>query len=122
VYRAVESANYNAILAAFNVEAYGPDSAPVIDVSRLYTNPPADINVTLRYAGQIDPARTFIERVATYPTNIETEATITLTNQPGRVGGAGGAPAGFGPPAAALPPSASFLVHWSMVKLPERRR
>jgi hypothetical protein len=119
VYRAVESANYNAILAAFNVEAYGPDSAPVIDVSRLYTNPPADINVTLRYAGQIDPARTFIERVATYPTNIETEATITLTNQPGRVGGAGGAPAGFGPPAAALPPSASFLVHWSMVKLPE---
>jgi hypothetical protein len=119
VYRAVEAANYDAILAAFNVEAYGPDSAPVIDVSRLYTNPPADINVTSRYAGQIDPARTFIERVATYPTNIETEATITLTNQPGRAGGGGGAPAGFGA-APTLPPSASFLVHWSMVKLPEK--
>ncbi len=119
IYRAVEAANYNAILGAFNVEAYGPDSAPVIDVSRLYTNPPADINVTARYSGQIDAARTFIERVATYPMNIETEATITLTNQPGGRG-AGGAPAGVGAAAAPLPPSASFLVHWSMVKLPEK--
>ncbi len=112
IYRAVEASNYNAILAAFNVEAYGADSAPVIDVSRMYTNPPAELNVTTRYRGTIDAARSFLERVATYPTNIEIEATLTVNSTPALPG----APGGFGP---ALPPSASFLVHWSMLKLPE---
>jgi len=37
VYRAVQSSNYPPIIAAFNVEAYGPDSAAVIDVTRLFT-------------------------------------------------------------------------------------
>ncbi|MBI3568791.1 MAG: zinc-dependent metalloprotease [Gemmatimonadetes bacterium] len=115
IYRAVESANYNTILAAFNVEAFGPDSAPVIDVSRLYTNPPVELNVTNRYRGNIDPARSFLERVATYPTNIEVEATLTVNSPPAMPGAPAASP--FGAPA--LPPSASFLVHWSMLKLPE---
>src|SRR5919199_2327217 len=37
VYRAVLAASYPPIIAIFNVEAYGPDSAAVIDVTRLYT-------------------------------------------------------------------------------------
>ena len=120
IFRAVDDANYNAILAAFSVEAYGPDSAPVIDVTRLYTAPPTEISVTSRFAGQVDATRTFFERVATYPQNIETEATITLTNNPAGRGGAAAAPAGGRGAAAALAPSASFLLHWSMYKLPEK--
>src|SRR4051794_6771823 len=37
VYRAVQAANYPPVIGVFNVEAYGPDSAAVIDVTRLYT-------------------------------------------------------------------------------------
>jgi hypothetical protein len=113
IFHAVDAANYGAILAAFNVDAYGPDSAPVIDVSRLYTNPPPEMNVTTRFRGTLDAARSFIERVATYPQNIEVEATLTVNTPPAAVPGT---PA-LGP---ALPPTASFLVHWSMTKLPEK--
>jgi len=119
VARAVDAANYDVILGAFNVEAYGPDSAAVIEVTRLFTAPPTELSVVRRYRGTLDPARTFFERVATFPTNIETEATLTInatpTPTPSPFGG--GAPsAGPGAP----PQSESYLVHWSMVKLPEQ--
>ena len=42
IYQAVRNSNNPTILAAFNVEAYGPDSAAVIDVTRLYTAPPPE--------------------------------------------------------------------------------
>ncbi|MBI2409008.1 MAG: DUF5117 domain-containing protein [Gemmatimonadetes bacterium] len=83
VAKAVDAANYDVILGAFNVESYGPDSAAVIDVTRLFTAPPTEISVLRRYRGQIDATRTFFERVATFPTNIETEATITINATPG---------------------------------------
>ncbi len=119
VAKAVEAANYDVILGAFNVESYGPDSAAVIEVTRLFTSPPTEISVLRRYRGQIDASRTFFERVATFPTNIETEATITInatpTPTPSPFGG--GAPGGAGQ---APPQSESYLLHWSMVKLPEQ--
>ncbi|MFN5650818.1 MAG: DUF5117 domain-containing protein, partial [Actinomycetes bacterium] len=74
---AVANANYDAILGSFNVAAYGPDSAAVIEVSRTYTNPPSEISVVRRYRGSVDATRSFLERVATYPKNIEVEATLT---------------------------------------------
>jgi len=37
---AVNASNVHPIIAIFNVEAYGPDSSAVIDVSRLFTQPP----------------------------------------------------------------------------------
>ncbi|MBW7934938.1 MAG: zinc-dependent metalloprotease, partial [Gemmatimonadaceae bacterium] len=110
---------YDVILGAFNVDAYGPDSAAVIDVTRLFTAPPTEISVLRRYRGQIDATRTFFERVATFPTNIETEATITINATPTPTASpfGGGAPAGAGQ---APPQSESYLLHWSMVKLPEK--
>jgi hypothetical protein len=115
---AVRNANYDAILATFNVAAYGPDSAPVIEVSRLYTNPPAEISVIRRYRGTLDVARSFLERVAAYPQNIEVEATLTVAAQPTSSSPFPGAPPT--PPAPGTPPTTkSYVVHWSMVKLPE---
>jgi hypothetical protein len=37
IYAAVQSTNYPPIIAVFNIEAFGPDSAAVIDVTRLFT-------------------------------------------------------------------------------------
>jgi len=66
---AVAAANVHPIIAIFNVESYGPDSAAVIDVSRLFTQPPAELSPAQRI-GQgynIDATRSWIEHVASFP-------------------------------------------------------
>jgi hypothetical protein len=116
---AVDNANYAPIIAAFPVLSWGPDSVAVIDVSRMFTAPPPEIGVTTMYRGNLDATRSFLSSVATYPTNIEVRSDLTVVSQPAAAGAAdaGGGRGGRG---GGLPPSATFLVHWSMVKLPER--
>jgi hypothetical protein len=118
VAQAVANANYYPILASFNVEAYGADSAAVIDVSRLYTTNVPEFGLgrvataNRQRIGGFDASRAFIEHVATFPTNIEIEATHTY-NPP--------APSPTASPFVRTPnEAASFLMHWSMVRLPER--
>ena len=107
VYNAVQSSNYAPIVAVFNVDAYGPDSAAVVDVTRLFTTAIPEL-AAIR--GQIDPARSFVERALAFPDNVEIEATQTGT--PVAVGAAAGPPG--------LPrPATSVLAHWSLVRLPE---
>ncbi|MGH7718513.1 MAG: DUF5117 domain-containing protein, partial [Gemmatimonadaceae bacterium] len=115
IYQAVTAANYNPILATFAVEAYGPDSAAVIDVTRLFTSDVPELSARLRLAaGPLDATRSFVERVATFPDNVEVEATHTY--QPPPQGQGQGQPANpFGPPPVA---TRSVLLHWSMVRLP----
>lgn len=116
VYKAVEAANYSPIIASFNVEAYGEDSAAVIDVTRLFTNPPSEFSPVQRIRGQVDNARSFLENVASFPTNVEVRATVTI-NVPQSPAGQTQQRSPFGP--AALPPgAASVLMHYSMVELP----
>ena len=119
IYQAVQAANYNPIVASFNVMTYGPDSAAVVDVSRLFTNPPPELGPGQRLRGSADAQRSFIERVATFPENVEVEATLTYATP--------APPPGQGPPAptpgpfgqgGAQPGAASVLMHWSMVRLP----
>ena len=114
--QAVAASNYNPIIAAFNVETYGPDSAPVIDVTRLFTTNIPEFGPGSALRGNLDATRTFLESVATFPENIEVEAaqTYMVTPTAGR-GGGGGAPATPAPPRAA-----TIVMHWSMVKLPDR--
>ncbi|MEP7347733.1 MAG: zinc-dependent metalloprotease, partial [Gemmatimonadaceae bacterium] len=103
------------ILASFNVEAYGPDSAAVIEVTRLYTNPPNEIGPGAQYRGTPDPTRSFIERVLSFPENVEVEATLTIPPPPT------GAPAApVNPFAPAATATSTIGMHWSMVKLPDR--
>lgn len=106
---AVANSNFSPVLGAFNVESYAADSAAVIDVSRLFTAPPLEIGPGTLLRGNPDAARSFIERVATYPTNVEVEALLTAAS-------AAGAPAAPGAPP---PGTTSMVVHWSMVKLPD---
>jgi hypothetical protein len=107
VHRAVIQATYPPIIAIFPIEAYGPDSSAVIDVTRLYTtNVPEFVGVR----GSFDEKRSFIERVNAFPDNVEVEATQTSTpDLPPE------SQRGPGPVAAA-----SVLAHWSMIRLPER--
>ena len=115
VARAVEIVTYQPIIAAFNVEAFGRDSAPVIEVSRLFTGGTPDLIQTLGPRGIPDPSRSFVESVAAYPGNVEIEASQTFASQPA-------VPTPQTNPLAGLfgaPPQGTELYHYSMVRLPD---
>jgi hypothetical protein len=114
IYRAVEAANYPPVIAVFNVEAYGPDSAAVIDVTRLYTTSIPEFSAI---RGTLDERRSFIESALAFPDNVEIEATQTGTAAPPPGGGGG---RGEGAQNAGPRPAESVLAHWSLVRLPER--
>jgi hypothetical protein len=107
VYQAVSEATYPPVIAVFKVEAYGPDSSAVIDVTSLYTTNVPEFTAA---RGSFDDKRSFIERVAAFPENVEVEATQTFTpeNPPD-------SQRGLGPI-----PSQSILAHWSMIRLSSR--
>jgi len=112
IYRAVQTANYPPVVAVFNVESYGPDSAAVIDVTRLYTT---NVPEFAAIRGNLDERRSFIENAVAFPDNVEIEATQTGTPTPAPGGGGGG---GGGAQAAAQL-AQSVVAHWSLVRLPE---
>ena len=119
IVRAVDIVRYAPILAAFNVEAYGSDSAAVIDVTRLFLGGVPELIEQPGPRPTPDPSRSFIEKVTAYPGNIEVEASQTF-------GGAPMPPLGGGPtpppsPLAALfaAPTGTQLYHYSLVKLPD---
>jgi len=112
VFQSVQSTNFAPIVMMFPIESYGPDSAPVIDVTKLFTTNVPEI-AAIR--GTIDANRSYIEHVAAFPENVEIQAAQTgvpSANGGGRAGGGGG---GRGGAAEAK----SVLAHWSMIKLPE---
>ena len=112
IYRSVQNSNYGPIIAMFNVDSYGPDSAAVIDVTRLFTTAVPEFQ---SFRGTIDPSRSYVERTIGFPDNVEVEATQT------------GVPGPAGPtfpglptlPGAAPRPAQSVVAHWSIVRLPE---
>ncbi len=118
--KAVRAANNDSIIMAFYIEALGKDDAPVIEVTRLFTTEVTELSARTRLRARgFDASRSFIERVVSFPENIEVEATHTFTSPPDAT------------PAAATPPnpflgagmgtgSASVVMHYSMVKLPDK--
>ena len=113
---AVEASKNPAIVMAFNVEAVGPNDAPVIDISRLFTTevPEFSPRNQIRARG-FDGSRSFIERITPFPQNVEVEATQTFT-----------APTDLPAPGAPRqqqggmrPGTGTVVMHFSMVKLPD---
>jgi hypothetical protein len=114
IYRSVQNSNYGPIIATFAVEAYGPDSAAVVDVTRLFTtNVPEFAAIRNPAPNGIDATRSYVERAVAFPENVEVEATQTGTP----AGAAAAAPQGGrgGPTGGAQ----SVLAHWSIVHLPD---
>jgi hypothetical protein len=122
--RAVQSANNDTIIMAFNVEAIGKDDAAVIDVTRLFTTEVTEFSARTRLRARgFDASRSFIEKSKSFPTNIEVEVSQTYTSPPDMnpAGGGGGPQPQPNPFAAGMRAgtNATVVMHYSMVKLPE---
>jgi len=92
VSRAVDLSNTPPIVKSFDIAAWSPrDSNAVIEVTSLFTTDVAELNA--RQLGvrvrRFDPARSFVERARSFPTNVEVTAlqTFEVDSVPGAPGG-----------------------------------
>ncbi len=118
---AVQDANNDTIVMAFNVAAYH-DGDPVIDVSRLYNTDVPEFSARQHIgAAAFDASRSFIDHITPYPDNIEAEVTATYTNAAAGRGAGGGGGRGGGLGGGSMRgSSATIVLHHSMVRLPEK--
>jgi len=110
---AAELIGVTKILAALNIEAYGPDSSAVVEVTRMFTGGVPEYTALGRRA-TVDAARSYIERFAAYSRNVNVTAVQSFTPQ-GAAPGGGGFP---GAPAAATAPTTEKYT-FSIAKLPD---
>jgi hypothetical protein len=117
--KAVAAANNPSIIRSYNVAAFNPGGDPVIDVTPLFTTEVPELSVRNQVAGSrgFDAARTFIEKIVSFPENINVEVTQTFTAplDNAAAGGGDGAPRGRG-----RGNSFTVLTSYSMLKLPEK--
>ncbi len=83
--RAMSLIEFYPIIAALNVEAYGKDSAAVVEVTRMFTGGIQEFAAGGRRAA-VDASRSYIEKFAAFARNVNVTATQTFTPQ----GGPGG--------------------------------
>jgi hypothetical protein len=121
--KAVAAANNPSIIRSYNVAAFNQDGDPVIDVTQLFTTEVPELSVRAQINGGrgFDPARSFIEKVVSFPQNINVEVTQTFTAplDSGAAGGAADPAAGRGR-GRGRGNSFTVLTSYSMVKLPEK--
>src|SRR5688572_6924553 len=113
--RAVADATNPAIVRAFNVAAFSASGDPVLEVTPLFLTEIAELSVRGRIGARgFDQSRTLLDKVVSFPENINVEVMQTYT-APVDAGGraAGPAPVMRGN-------SATVVMSYSMVKLPER--
>jgi hypothetical protein len=116
VAQAVADSNNPAIMRAFNVAAFSPEGSPVIDVTQLFTTEIPELSARPNVGGRgFDGTRSFIEKVVSFPQNINVEVTQTYTAPLDTGGAAGGGRAAGG----MRGNSGTILMFYSMVKLPE---
>ncbi len=120
--QAVRNANNDSIMMSFFIEALGKDEAPVIEVTRLFTTDVIEMSARqMLRATVMDATRSFVERAIAFPENIEIESTLTFSKMPDPI-----SPTGLPSPTILFgtrgmaPGSASIVMHFSMVKLPEK--
>ena len=110
--RAMALIEFYPIIAAFNVESYGKDSAAVIEVTRMFTGGIQE------FAGggqrvNVDASRSFIERFAAFSRNVNVTASQTFTR--GAAGGIAIPGLNLGGPGGATTEAYTF----SLVRLPD---
>ena len=76
--RAMSMIEFYPIIAALNVEAYGKDSAAVIEVTRMFTGGVQEFAAGGRRA-TVDASRSYIEKFAAFTRNVNVTATQTFT-------------------------------------------
>jgi hypothetical protein len=114
---AVQASNNSAIIMSFPVAAFNKDGEPVIEVTRLFNTDIPEFSARQHLnATTVDATRSAIERISTYPENIEAEATMTYTRAQAPSGAASVVVSAGG----MQPGSATIVLHHSMVKLPDK--
>lgn len=108
---AVADANVPAIVRSFNVAAVSRAGDPVIDVTLLFLTEVPEFSVRRNLGARgMDPSRTFIEKVVSFPQNVNVQVAQTYTAPVEQtVGGRAGMQGASG----------TVVVFHSMVKLPE---
>jgi hypothetical protein len=116
---AVANANNPAIIRVFNVAAFNSAGDPVVEVTPLFLTEIPELSVRGRIGARgFDQNRSFLDKVVSFPENINVEVTQTYTAPIGDTGGRGELPApGRG---AMRGNSATIQMAYSMVKLPEQ--
>ena len=108
----VQQSTVNPIIMSFDIQTEGPDKAPVIEATPLFTSDQLfPVGSRIGMAG-VDPSRSYIDKVKAFPQNIETRSWLTFAGggqsfMPGRRFGGGGGSA------------STILVHYSIDLLPE---
>ena len=113
IWRQVAGFRKGPVLATYSVEAYGADSAAVVDVSDLFLS-------NIPELGPVEGIvrnKSWIERTWTFPENINVEVTQSGAARPPLTAGPG--PGGVGGGAAVTPRSQTVRVQFSMLKLPD---
>src|SRR5688572_3633528 len=114
--KAVAAATNPAIVRAFTVAALSAGGDPVIDVTSLFLTDVAELSARGRIGARgMDQSRTFLEKVVSFPENINVEVNQTFTGA-GADAGRDGGPARGGMRGS----SATIVTSYSMVKLPEK--
>jgi len=116
--RAVEASALEPIMMVFDIRALGPGDAPVVDVTSLFTTDVPEFSARRALGvSRMDPARTFLESVKSFPRNIETKvlATYVASGAPGIVLGRQ-----TGPQRDPGLESVSVVLHHSLVALPDQ--
>jgi hypothetical protein len=83
--RAMALIEFYPIIASLNVEAYGKDSAVVVEVTRMFTGGVQEFTAGGRRA-TVDAARSYIDKVAAFSRNVNVTAVQTFTPQAGGAG------------------------------------
>jgi hypothetical protein len=118
VAQAVADSNNPAIAEIFDVETYNLDGNPVIEVTNLFVTETSELSVRSRLGARgFANDRSFIEKVVAYPENINVEVSQTYTAPTDTSGGGGGR--GGRAARGMSGNSATVVVSYSMVKLPE---
>lgn len=119
--QAVAASNVPQIVAAFNIEAFSPqDSAAVVDVSRIFLQPPTEMGAGGALPGAPAQDRSFIDKAPSWPNNTNVEATLTFSGGGGGRGAAAPAPGGGRGGRGGAPASATVVMNWSFYKLPDK--
>jgi hypothetical protein len=118
VAQAVADSNNPAIAEIFDVETYNLDGDPVIEITNLFVTEMSELSVRSRLGARgFANDRSFIEKVVAYPENINVEVSQTYTKPTEASGGGGGR--GGRAARGMRGNSATVVVSYSMVKLPE---
>ena len=110
--QAVLDANTPAIVRAFNVAAFSPSGDPVIEVQSLFLTDVPEFSARARLGARgMDAGRSYIEKVVSFPENLNVQVAQTFTGS--------GDTAGRGR-AGMRGSSGTVAVFHSMVKLPDQ--